>query len=182
MLKWLLGSERFDLLSPLPPTECSGRLRDAVDGEWLRMNRGAPAIGRVRETSFRIRRRLPVMMHNSFQTYVSGRFIAEHGQTRLRCRLGMHPLIGIFMPLWFALVVAFGAGWLFVGLRQGATGVMLWAGLTIPAVMTVFGIGLVRFGRFLARDEGPFLLDFLRQTLDARSANGQEPAVIARRR
>ena len=51
--------------------------------------------------------------------------------------------------------------------RDGA-----WMGLVIPLVFPVFGYGLVKFGRHLASDEGKYLGDFLRETLDAREKRG----------
>ena len=42
-----------------------------------------------------------------------------------------------------------------------------WLGAVNPPVMLVFGYGLIRIGRYLARHEARFLADFLIQTLDA---------------
>ena len=43
-------------------------------------------------------------------------------------------------------------------------------GVAIPFLMFAFGVALVRFGRFLARNEERFLTEFLGKTLDAREA------------
>jgi hypothetical protein len=180
LLRWS-GDETIELISPLPQEECIARLRQAVGSEWS-LSGGAPAIGRVGDASFRIRKRLPAAVHNSFQTRLRGTLSPAGTGTHLHCHLGMHPLIGIFMPLWFCLVLAFAAGWIVIGVERGATGMQFWAGLIIPVFMLVFGVGLIAFGRFLARNERPFLLDFLRQTVDAQPIARQEPAAVVQRR
>ena len=86
--------------------------------------------------------------------------------------VAMHPFVRAFMFIWFGGVILIG-GTMFVatvwtmlfsadGPRQN-----LWMGAVIPPFMLAFGFGLVRFGRYLARDETRFLTDFLIQTLDA---------------
>ncbi len=46
-----------------------------------------------------------------------------------------------------------------------------WVGAIMFPVMLAFGFGLLRFGRYLARDESRFLKDFLIRTLDAHEQN-----------
>ena len=43
-----------------------------------------------------------------------------------------------------------------------------WVGVIVPPAMALFGIALPRVGRLLARDDEPFILDFLQTTLAAR--------------
>jgi hypothetical protein len=85
----------------------------------------------------------------------------------------MHPLVRIFNAVWFGGVALFG-GTLFLatGLnalsgKSGDTRETL-LGMIIALVMLSFGIGVVRLGRYLARNDPQFLMDFLIQTLDAR--------------
>jgi hypothetical protein len=171
---------RIELLSPLSREVCAARLRDAVDSGW-RIFGGKPAIGRVDESSFRIRKRLGATFHNSFQTYLTGRLESDGSGTRVQCRFGMHPFVRGFMALWFAMLLAFTAAGIMMGAHGSARGFPL-VGIIGPAIMAVFGVGLVFFGRFFARNEQRFLLDFLAQTIEARpTATRQEPAMIERR-
>ena len=45
----------------------------------------------------------------------------------------------------------------------------VWLALAIPIAMLAFGFGHIKFGRYLARDERRFLLEFLRQTMGAKA-------------
>jgi hypothetical protein len=169
------------LLSPLPREDCAERLRDAVDSGWTGFG-NKPAIGRVDETSFRIRKRLPAAVHNSFQSYLTGRMESDGNATRVLCRFGMHPFVRVFMVVWFVMLFAFGvAGIVIPGHGNGEHTFPIVAA-TVSIGMAVFGVGLVYFGRFFARNEQQFLLDFLAQTIEARpTATRQEPATIERR-
>jgi hypothetical protein len=42
-----------------------------------------------------------------------------------------------------------------------------WAGALLPPLIVVFFLGMVRVGRYLARGERDFLIDFLRRTVGA---------------
>jgi hypothetical protein len=111
---------------------------------------------------------------SSFQTYLYGDLTGDGQQTRLECRLGMQPLVYAFMILWFGItflislillidgspttVYAFGEKYIVSG---------RWA-TVFPMLFAAFGAALVKFGRYLARDEETFLIDFIRKTLDVR--------------
>ena len=170
----------IELLSPLSREACAARLDDAVDTGWTGFG-SKPAIGRVDQTSFRIRKRLPAAVHNSFQSYLTGRMEDSGSATRVRCQFGMHPFVRVFMAIWFAMLFAFGAGWIVMASHSNGAGGFTVVGAIIPIMMAVFGVGLVIFGRFFARNEQRFLLDFLAQTIDARPVARQEPATIERR-
>ena len=92
----------FNFISPFPPEECLRRLRANVEPEkWMwsmypggsKIAGSAPSkaevVGKIEETEVRLRRPNP---QNSFSKYLFGRLTADGNQTRLRCRVGMHPL------------------------------------------------------------------------------------------
>jgi hypothetical protein len=161
------GSSRIDLVAPLPRDECVRRLRDLTDGIWTIFG-SRPLIGRIGETSFSVRMRLK-NTKNSFQACLNGVLEQESRQTRLRCRFGLHPTVVAFMIFWMGgLLLAGVAG--VVNAITHTTSVSI--GLAIPFLMAGFGFGLLRFGRYLARDEPADMLDILAKSLDARAVPG----------
>jgi hypothetical protein len=154
----------FDLISPLSREECVQRLRMKADPAW-----SGTVIGSVGQTSFRLRKRIGY--RNSFQYSLSGKMIDDNGGTRLHCRIGLHPFVLVFLAFWFG-VVLIGCGMVSVqtvsALARGAPLVGLWPGAAIPFLMLAAAAALVLFGRHLGRGEPGFLIDVVRQTLDAR--------------
>ena len=95
--------------------------------------------------------------------------------------MAMHPMVRLFMFVWFGGVIIIGSTIFFATLWPMLSGSEsqdwnAWLGVIIPPAMLVFGYGLIRFGRYPARDEARFLTDFLIRTLDAREQN---PGVTA---
>ena len=84
----------------------------------------------------------------------------------------MNPVVRIFLFIWFVGVALIG-GSLFVSILSHFSdqdhNVL---GLVGPLAMLGFGFALVRFGRFLARNEAEFITEFVIETLD-----GREPTV-----
>lgn len=66
------------------------------------------------------------------------------------------------MTLWLGAVLVFNV----LIFSKGASDAVSVAG-AFTLFMLAFGFGFVAFGRLLARDEGPALLDFIRQTTGA---------------
>jgi hypothetical protein len=115
-------------------------------------------IGSVGEKSFWLEQK--ICYRNSFQTRLRAEFVEEASGTRIRCRIGMHPLVSAFMIVWFA----------------GVTFGLIASGFT-PAVlgMLLAGAGIVAFGRFAARNEQSFLIEFLCNSLHAREFDNLAP-------
>ena len=180
--RWFGGStctvdfNRIQLFSPLPPAECVSRLVAVMDTEQSAIFSLAglfgskPVIGRVTETSLQLRKRIGY--RNSFQSFLAATLRPEAGGTVISGEVAMHAFVKVFMFIWFGGVILIGgtafvvtAGTIFFG--SSSQHQNAWMGAVIPTVMLLFGFGLVRFGRFLARDEARFLTDFLMQTLNA---------------
>ena len=129
-----------------------------------------PVVGRITETSLRLRKRIGY--RNSFQSFLAATLRPEAGGTVISGEVGMHEFVKVFMFIWFGGVILIG-GTMFVAtvgkilFGSGNQHENVWMGVVIPPVMLIFGFGLVRFGRYLARDEARFLTDFLVQTLNA---------------
>jgi len=129
-----------------------------------------PVVGRVTETSLRLRKRIGY--RNSFQSFLAATLRPEAGGTVISGEVAMHPFVRVFMLIWFGGVILIG-GTMFVAtvgtmlFGSGSQYQNAWMGAVIPPILLAFGFGLVRFGRYLARDETRFLTGFLIQTLNA---------------
>ena len=172
--RWL-GYETDVLTSSLPIVACISRLRGVVQSEWALFGK-SPVVGRVGESSFKLRKRLSGGAYNSFQTYVSGRLTGDGVLTRLTCRFGMHWFVTLFTTLWltpFLAILTFSIADDLANLRAPA-----FDDYFVFSVFALFGIGLLCIGRYMARNEKRYLLNFLRETIDARERNVDRAAAI----
>ena len=102
------------------------------------------------------------------------------GGTELDCRIGLHPMVKAFMAVWFGFL---GLGFLVLilasagGLGEaGQPGVLPGAvAVIVPVALMLFGVLLVRFGKYLSRGETVFLTGFLKDLLEAREVVQAEP-------
>jgi hypothetical protein len=170
-----MKSNHTEFLTPLTPAQCVERLAAVVDSEQLGLFSVAglnPVIGEVTESSLRLRKRIGY--RNSFQTYLTAALRPTSGGTVLSCDLATHPLVRMFMYFWFGIVALVGAPAYLALLGPVTCGPAMveehaLIGLLVPPTMLAFGLALVGLGRFLARDEADFLVEFLARTLDARN-------------
>ena len=166
---------KIEVFSPYSPDECASRVTAAIDDEtlfWLRGWFGSkPVIGRVSGLTLKLHKR--IRYRNSFQRFFTATMRPHDGGTIISGTFGMHPFVRIFMLIWFGGLITVGTGLVASVINgsfrssSGPNGNFL--GAAIPLGMLIFGIGLVRFGLFLARNEARFITDFLIQTL-----NGEE--------
>jgi hypothetical protein len=173
-------ADTIELISPLAPDACARLLGQAMDPPW-RLFGVAEARGRVRGGRFRVRKRL--RFGNSLQTVLFGAMRADGARTRIQCRFGVDPVAKFLLVAWFVAVALLGvvlavlcARLLLAGPPAHAARVVgpgSWAlpiATAVPPVMLLLGYALARYGRWLARDERRFLIDFLRRTLLATDA------------
>jgi hypothetical protein len=159
------------LISNLQRAACVERLREAADAPLVAFGK-KPVIASVRDDKATLRKRLKA--RNSFQTCLRLRMADTRTGTRLDCRVGMHPAVIVFMTLWLGAVAVIG-GAIFLSSLIAVTGaaqseIPPAIGLAAPPAFLLFGLLLLFGGRAMARDEEAFLLDFVRQTLEARPA------------
>ena len=165
------------LVSALSVEECAARLQSAVDSPW-RIFGERPIIGRARLRRFSGPKRPASWWHNGFQTRISARFERDGAKKRIRCRFAVHPwprwsagiwLAGALLiggPVFLIALVAFLAGTPLDGKDPTSTLV----GLIVPPAMIGFSLGNIAFGRWLARNDRAFLVEFLCRTLEAKPA------------
>ena len=155
-------SNQFELLSPLPPSECASRMGTAIDIErfWgfslVALTGKKPALGWVTDAAFRIRKR--IVGRDSFQRILSAEMRPSGSGTVISGKFAMHPFVQAFMFIWFG-----GVGVGMVGMLASLKG-HFDGGLLIPPGMLIFGLALVFYGR---EDEKSFLVEFVKQTLNA---------------
>ena len=158
---------RYELISSLSPDEVFQRLNAAVASEWSFFS-DKPFRGTVDRQSFRIRPN--IRYRNSFQTHLYGSLHAEGGQTRVRCTARMHTFVVFFMAIWFGLTISVGGPIILYGvgavLTGQLTGVPSFTSV-IPPMMLLFGVALVLFCRWVARDEEAELIRFMEETIEA---------------
>jgi hypothetical protein len=139
---------RIELVSPFSQAECVRRLQER-SGD--RLCPYTSVIGSIGEKSFWLEQKIGY--RNSFQTRLRAAFAEEASRTRIHCRIGIQPLVAGFMIVWL------------VGVTFG-----LISSRFSPHVlaMLLLGGGIVAFGRFAARNEQSFLIEFLCSSLHAR--------------
>ena len=179
----LVNANRIELYSPLPPAECVSRLTSACDADsslrtpleaFLGSCGFKPVLGRVTDTSLRLRKRIDY--RNSFQTRLTAAIRPEGAGTVISGSFSMHPFVRVFTIIWFAGVILIGGSMFAVALGSFISHAShrpdnAWLGLAGPPLMLAFGYGLFRLGRYLARREASFITDFLIQVLNANTRN-----------
>ena len=79
----------------------------------------------------------------------------------------MHPIVKVFLIVWFSFLSVFSVVVLIsVFAGQGNVHGSPVLGLAIPAGMAAFGVALVKFGRWLGRSEEIAIVAFLKSTLE----------------
>lgn len=168
-------AEHRVLQSRLTPDECAARLERQI-APLFGYRTTLPVRGWAAPHGFSLTK--AINYRNSFQTQARGRFEAAGEGTRIHVKLRLSPLVIGFMGIWcgglagvLLMFVAVGATMLAAsGLQtpQTASDVIAVAmPVGILTVMLAFGVGLLAFGRWMARDEADFLLRFLGDTLEA---------------
>lgn len=163
----------IELISPMRRDEIVRRLKDVVDSEWIIFG-SKTVVGHVGDKSLRLRWR--INYRNSFQTVLFGTLGDDGSGTRLHCRAGMHPFVTVFMALWLGAVGIGAVSAVAMMLQfsregEGAIPAAAGFGVVVPFVMVAFGVALVWFGRWLAREERQRLIEFLERTVGAKAAS-----------
>ena len=124
-----------------------------------------PVVGRVSQSSFRLRKR--IKYGNIFQTYITATIRAGGSHTIIAAHLGMLPLVLWFMVLWIAGFIYSKATYFADALSTASVSAVASRDVILLLCVLLFAVALPLFGRFLARNEGRFLTDFLIHHLQA---------------
>lgn len=133
------------------------------------------AVGQVSAESVRLHRVIP-MIRNSFKPFFTGRFENRDGVTVLTGCFTMPMVVKIFMSFWLGMVALFAVG-LLLGSLNSTASFPLWAAIA-PLFMLATGLGLVRLGKWFARNDAMWLSGIITQTLGVPVAGAaiKEPA------
>ena len=159
--------ELRELRTSLSPGSCRERLRAQVGSIWNPFAVwGHPLRGRVTERGFWVRK--TILYRNSFQTEAHGRWFAEGNGTRIEVQLGVSRFVPAFLALWISILLV---AWLALAVSPGGSGGAtrpedVWVAHWLPPLMILFGIALLGFGRWLARNESRDLIEFLSRTFE----------------
>ena len=129
-------------------------------------------LGRLSANRIRLRYRRP-FVHNSFAPVFVGALQATSSGTRIEGQFRMHRFVRIFLGVWFGFVLIVGSV-LFVASLATAFGLTgrqtegdWWIGFVVGPGLLVFGVVLVRFGKYLGETDRREILAFLRDVLYA---------------
>jgi len=173
-VRWLGDSgPAIRLRTPLPIEECTARLASGVDVErlafsWSGHAGSRPILGKFSENGFRLQKRR--YYRNEFAPFFYGRFVSADPGTLIDGEFRMHPFTRAFMTFWFSFLALYLAVVL-IQLAMGRPGIQEDRGLLLafPFGMMAFGVALVKFGRWLGREERA-IVAFLKTTLEANEA------------
>ena len=163
------------LRTQIPLEECKNRLASNVDPARFEISPSGhagsrPIIGKLYDSTFRLQKRR--YYRNSFAPFFFGRFVASNEGTLIEGEFRMHPFVKVFMTVWFSFLVVIFAILLisvFAGRTEFQSNRVV--GLLSPAGMAIFGVLLVKFGKWLGRNEETAILAFLKSTLEADDAD-----------
>jgi hypothetical protein len=170
---------KIALQTRLAPYECKARLASAVDTQRFAFTRSGcagskPIIGRFREETFRLQKRRSY--RNSFAPLFYGRYTPCGGGTLIEGQFKIHPLTRAFMFYWFGFLSVFAL--LTTILPSKGDPEVPWGRaifLLGEVAMAAFGIGLLKFCRWLARNEPAEILELLQNTLEAHEVTPSSP-------
>lgn len=170
-------NETINLRSPLPLNECYQRLMESVDNSFFSQFGSKPIAGKISRTSINIRK--VIWYQNSFQMILKASIKEDPNGTTIIGRFGLHSFVKVFMFIWFGFIILFGGiSWIVSVGAHVLSGTLpegeAWMGVLITPSLIVAGIGLLKFGKYLSRDEPGFLTDFLIKLLDAKQIESVE--------
>jgi hypothetical protein len=154
VLRILYESTPAEFVSGYGLSESVARLRAATQRSAFAMLGETTAVGRVSEGSVSLQRVVP-MVRNSFKPFFIGRFEQRQGVTILRGRFTMHSFVKIFLSVWLGFVTLVLLGFVLSFVR--GTSNLHGPAVIVPFAMLGGGLGLVAFGKWLARNDAAWL-------------------------
>lgn len=121
-----------------------------------------PTIGTASPVSAQIKQRHGY--RNSFQQNMTIAIAPDGAGARLSCR-STAPVMGQLFIIGWGLVTVLATA---VVLGNVARGLLSPVFIIVPVLIALFGWGMAMLGRNMSNADEPFLLDFIRRTLDAR--------------
>lgn len=154
-----MNQNRINLYSSLPLAECVSRLNI-----FLGLRDACPIMGRVSDTSLRVRKR--IAGRNAFQIRLVAEIRPGGAGTIISGSFAMHPFVRLITVVWF-IGLFLGCGAIFLrtlGLFIDPTSQRspdAWVGLAGPPLILLVVYGSFRLVRELARREAGFITNHL---------------------
>ena len=157
----------LDLLaSKLSPEDCVNRVR-ATTGDMWAISGPCPVLAWIGNRSAVLRKR--TFWINGFRTVLRVKFFNDGEGTLLRCRSGMSYASWGWLIGWFGFLFLIEGALVVAALTDRARlEITPAAALGIPALFAGIGGAFVVVGRWFAKDDREFLLDFLSRAVEAR--------------
>ncbi len=169
MIREWLGYDTVELISPHAEQVCLQRLRDSIGSEWKPFQQ-RQVLGAVGDHSFRLMVRHGPFTQNMFQTLVYGTTRAQGSTTKIVCRFGLQRLAAVICGLLFTVgLLAVGYETVLDLLKTSSLADVI-VSIAIPTGYLLFVAVVVFVGRVIAQDEPFILLNFLRDTINAKEA------------
>jgi hypothetical protein len=157
--------------SPLSVGECVTLLKSATVNEspfgTMFLNSGT-IICKFNGNNFRLRQKRSY--RNSFCPFFYGKMIQTEKGAEISGEFRIHPFVVAFMALWFGFLILGGGIIFFTSLTQLVTGhydhtkeANPLVGIFVPIIMAIFGIALVKFGKWLGRSEEANMTSLLQE-------------------
>jgi hypothetical protein len=173
------GVEEHVLVTQLGPSMCRARLDDAlmtwdnVD-RWspLNPNKRDPVVGQVSAHGFNIRKWW--RYKRPYDLDVWGEFQPAPGGTRVHVYIAMRRKIAAFFLFWFVFMLMLQAA-LALGFVATPGESLTPLGAWVPGLAALAGGVAYLLGRAAAKRDALFLLDFLREVLQAKEGSSDNP-------
>ncbi|HEV7613838.1 MAG TPA: hypothetical protein VGO37_18310 [Steroidobacteraceae bacterium] len=178
MIRWFLnllyGSISAEWESAYGIEESVTRLRAATKKSVFSALAEPAAVGTVSESKVKLQRVVP-MVRNSFKPFLIGQFVERGERVFLVGRFTMLGAVKVFMSVWLGLVVVFGLAALFghTAIKSGSFPFVL-----VPFAMTGFGVGLLWFGKWLARNDAGWLGDVVKGAIGGTAGEPDPPSAV----
>jgi hypothetical protein len=169
LLDLLYGSVAVEWESAYGLEESVARLRAVTKKSAFSVLAEPAAVGTVTQAKVKLQRVLP-MVRNSFKPFLIGQFVARGERVFLVGRFTMLGVVKIFMSFWFGClgiftIVAIVQAPFHPSAKSGNVALVLG-----PLAMGAFGVGLVGFGKWLARKDAEWLRAVVQQAI-SKTAN-----------
>jgi hypothetical protein len=173
MIRWfanlIYGSIPVEWESAYGLEESVFRLRAATKRSVFSALAEPAAVGTVTASRVKLQRVIP-MLRNSFKPFLIGQFVKRGEHVFLVGRFTMHGFVKVFMTVWFGFLVVFGV---IAPFAQTLSRSGSFAFLFGPIAMCGFGVGLLWFCKWLARNDAAWLEDVVKRAIGAAAGSSE---------
>ncbi len=160
-------------VSRFTPVECSMKAQSAIVAE-------DQVVGMVTNSLVLIRK----LKGNMFQTVLRARLEPDPDGTSITVTTGMDRIVLVFCLIFLAAFVALCLLWtlayarVFQSFQFSDEDRRNYLFILMPFICTLLGVGLAQAGRYVARDEGPFLTRLFVEATEAKPRSRAVPKAV----